>query len=829
MSRIGLALSGGGFRATLFHLGILRFLRDAGVLSRISDITSVSGGSVGAAHLVLNWQRYTGSAEEFDEAAGELIRFIRLDVRNRIVRRFPAAAAGNAFRLLLGLGRSRRWTRPGLLEAQYERHLYGDKCLYELPAMPQLQMLSTNLNEGCLCSFTRSGLLVERRNAGGGTNFELMPTTLATIPMAVTASSAFPGFFPPLQLTAHDVGLEEGGFPPHLFTDGGVYDNLGIRMFRHIQNSWIGQDAPLRADDFVDLEAANTALTAAVDSEAESPLGRLGRLARIRSEEQRDQHRTSSEDLPQNLWNVIVHNKLYCERAFLDLPLEDEQAAALLNLTKRDRVLEMGDHLRLNRALVQAAFRAAGVKRLLKSTNMKFDAVIVSDAGKPFAVSRRTKAGGLLGVALRSTDIVMDRVWQLELDHFGSEPDFLFALMTKTVELADDPCALHPEIQHQVSGVRTDLDRFSDLEISALIRHGYGVMRSVCRTRPDLFGEHLPSGPPWDPIRQTPESSSTLSASLVTRQARALQASSNRKIFSRLFSIRDWPSYLHVPLLLAATVGLPYFGYRTYKNASRSEMIVNAITYSNPDFQLVLQLARNNSIPGEWTSLKAEDVAELTPVGFNGFRLVTDTRIYDLRSWNPETTADGSSRVVSYRRLQVRRLPPNPTAAGPGSNQPANKFRLQQFGIHNNVLVRCDAKALQPILRIAPHVTAAGLSGFLYEIEFDLSSVPEGQDFAIGFEVTEGSAILGPIDPEMRLEFPILAPTDVATMWVLLPETHPSRNFSVIGYDPANPVNVKSITPTYDFRMADGSLLGWMLVAPRDGHMYECRWPWKVE
>ena len=27
---IGLALSGGGFRATLFHLGLVRFLRDAG-------------------------------------------------------------------------------------------------------------------------------------------------------------------------------------------------------------------------------------------------------------------------------------------------------------------------------------------------------------------------------------------------------------------------------------------------------------------------------------------------------------------------------------------------------------------------------------------------------------------------------------------------------------------------------------------------------------------------------------------------------------------------------------------------------------------------------
>jgi predicted acylesterase/phospholipase RssA len=60
---------------------------------------------------------------------------------------------------------------------------------------------------------------------------------LATISMAVTASSALPGIFPPPLLTAADVGAEESQFPPHLFTDGGVYDSLGVRMFRCIQES----------------------------------------------------------------------------------------------------------------------------------------------------------------------------------------------------------------------------------------------------------------------------------------------------------------------------------------------------------------------------------------------------------------------------------------------------------------------------------------------------------------------------------------------------------------------------------------------------------------
>ena len=89
MSSLGLALSGGGFRATLYHLGVIRYLRDNGSLPLVADIASVSGGSVLAAHLVLNWDRYTGSDADFAEVAAEIVRFVQFDVRNRIVRRLP--------------------------------------------------------------------------------------------------------------------------------------------------------------------------------------------------------------------------------------------------------------------------------------------------------------------------------------------------------------------------------------------------------------------------------------------------------------------------------------------------------------------------------------------------------------------------------------------------------------------------------------------------------------------------------------------------------------------------------------------------------------------
>src|SRR3981081_428864 len=50
---IGLCLSGGGFRATLFHLGALRRVNELGVLSRTDfrTVASVSGGSIMSAQL----------------------------------------------------------------------------------------------------------------------------------------------------------------------------------------------------------------------------------------------------------------------------------------------------------------------------------------------------------------------------------------------------------------------------------------------------------------------------------------------------------------------------------------------------------------------------------------------------------------------------------------------------------------------------------------------------------------------------------------------------------------------------------------------------------
>ena len=54
---IALCLSGGGYRAMLFHLGSLWRLNEAGLLLKLERISSVSGGSIIAGVLGMNWSK----------------------------------------------------------------------------------------------------------------------------------------------------------------------------------------------------------------------------------------------------------------------------------------------------------------------------------------------------------------------------------------------------------------------------------------------------------------------------------------------------------------------------------------------------------------------------------------------------------------------------------------------------------------------------------------------------------------------------------------------------------------------------------------------------
>ena len=86
----GLCLSGGGYRAMLFHIGSLWRLNEAGYLRKLDRISSVSGGSITAGVLGLHWDKLTFDnsdvATNFEEQVVNPLRGFRRCSLQRAVR-----------------------------------------------------------------------------------------------------------------------------------------------------------------------------------------------------------------------------------------------------------------------------------------------------------------------------------------------------------------------------------------------------------------------------------------------------------------------------------------------------------------------------------------------------------------------------------------------------------------------------------------------------------------------------------------------------------------------------------------------------------------------
>lgn len=209
---IAIALSGGGYRAMLFHVGTLWRLFDLGLLQQAQRISSVSGGSITAGALALAWPKlkWNDGGQSFQR---EFVRPVRRLADHSID--IPS--------VLLGFisGGAAYW-----IERAYRRHVFGAATLQDLPDAPRFVINATSLHNGALWRFSKPYMGDWKSG-----RFARPKTPLAR---AVAASSAFPPFLSPVRLDVNPASwINDPGVPlpsasARLLTDGGVYDNLGL-------------------------------------------------------------------------------------------------------------------------------------------------------------------------------------------------------------------------------------------------------------------------------------------------------------------------------------------------------------------------------------------------------------------------------------------------------------------------------------------------------------------------------------------------------------------------------------------------------------------------
>jgi NTE family protein len=200
-----LCLSGGGYRAALFHLGALRRLNELGILAQVDTLTSVSGGSIFAAQLATHlarepgaWPGDGGIVSGWEEGVAQPMRaFTRRNIRTK--------AALRGFHPL-------RW-------------------FDQLPARPRFVICASDMR------FREQWVFDSAGRIGSSSAGSFSPTAEWTLARAVAASSCVPGAFRAMRVRDGVEQLQDGKYAGQDrerlvrsidLADGGVYDNLGI-------------------------------------------------------------------------------------------------------------------------------------------------------------------------------------------------------------------------------------------------------------------------------------------------------------------------------------------------------------------------------------------------------------------------------------------------------------------------------------------------------------------------------------------------------------------------------------------------------------------------
>jgi len=222
--KIGLALSGGGVRAAVFHLGVLGRLAEEGLLESVAFVSTVSGGSLGTGLIyTLAGNRWPASAEYLGSVMPEARRLltnvdIQRDALFRLLLR-PWRLVSRGWANVLSESLVRRWGVSGLVS--------------QLPRRPRWIINATSYESGKNWRFAphRMGDYLT------GHVFE-PPVPLAD---AMAASAGYPILIGFLVLKTKDYPWkrylegstsetepsEPGLRRLHLW-DGGAYDNLGV-------------------------------------------------------------------------------------------------------------------------------------------------------------------------------------------------------------------------------------------------------------------------------------------------------------------------------------------------------------------------------------------------------------------------------------------------------------------------------------------------------------------------------------------------------------------------------------------------------------------------
>jgi NTE family protein len=257
--RIGVCLSGGGYRATIYHLGTLRKLHELGILKDVDVISTISGGSITGAYFGLYGQNFEAFEKGLMAAVqANVIKAVALSPRFLVSASLVLAVfiflCGLLFTsfawvstigiiVLLVLFYRFQFTLFPLSEivaSIYDKHFFGGKKLKDLATSPIIAINATNIETGRPFTFSRDKM--------SDSTYEFRPDNSPSIrfipdgfpiSLAIAASTCVPFAFTPIEIKPeHFENMADAKRVFPRLVDGGVYDNQGIHKLTQKGSSY---------------------------------------------------------------------------------------------------------------------------------------------------------------------------------------------------------------------------------------------------------------------------------------------------------------------------------------------------------------------------------------------------------------------------------------------------------------------------------------------------------------------------------------------------------------------------------------------------------------
>jgi hypothetical protein len=293
-----------------------------------------------------------------------------------------------------------------------------------------------------------------------------------------------------------------------------------------------------------------------------------------------------------------------------------------------------------------------------------------------------------------------------------------------------------------------------------------------------------------------------------------LQLSALRRIWGNLFSLRDWTSYIYVPLLFSLLILLPYLMVQSYLTSKRVNRLVESLAHSNPDIDILSQLMAGPVEPYKGES--SEEVRSIEPPNYKGFSVLQDSRILDLRPWKP---SDSTTLVYGYRHLKVLKN---------SDNTGNDVFRMVALTTHPDAQFRFPPSQYPPRLRrMCVENASAQEASCHFEVSVDLTKVPNGQAVDVIYEHYSRGVFLQRGENSTTVAFRSEVDAPEITRWFLLPRGKEYRSYQILRYETGKPGTAEFVKGLTDYMVDDPSIIAFKLASVQAGYTFEVTWIYK--